>query len=465
MALSIAILSEFDGSGIERAQKEFKQLEGTGKKAGFVLKKAMLPATAALGALSVAAKKTVNAASDLGESVNAVNVTFGEAADDVLKLGQNAAKTVGLSKRAFNGLAIQFSSFAYKIAGDGGDVTEVLQKITTRAADFASVMNIDVADAAAKFQSGLAGEAEPLKQFGIDISDASIKAYALANNIGDGTGQLTEQEKVLARYGSIMEQTEKTSGDFLNTSDSLANSQRTLEASLEDTQAAIGTALLPVVEAVLPYLQDLADWASENPDKFHTIAGAIAAIAGSVVLLNGAMKASIFMKATGAFGPLSVLVAAFAAAYTTIESYRVKVNAQYNSWVGMLEGVINTAVRTVNPIIDVLNKVSPGKPFARLGLVNIPRLDTRLESQKGAGFAALDQIPALADGGIVTGPTLALIGEAGPEAVVPLDRMGSMGGGDVNIYVQGADPNAVVDALKRYMRTSGGSVPIRVSGL
>jgi hypothetical protein len=244
----------------------------------------------------------------------------------------------------------------------------------------------------------------------------------------------------------------------------LANSQRTLEASLEDTQAAIGTALLPVVEAVLPYLQDFADWSSENPDKFHTIAGAIAAIAGSVVLLNGAMKASIFMKATGAFGPLSVLVAAFAAAYTTIESYRVKVNAQYNSWVGMLEGVINTAVRTVNPIIDVLNKVSPGNPFARLGLVNIPRLDTRLESQKGAGFAALN-IPAMADGGIIRhspGGTLALIGEGGrDEAVIPLDRMGGMGGG-INITVNAglvSSPDQVgqqiIEAIQKAQRRSG----------
>jgi hypothetical protein len=466
MALSIAILSEFNGDGIQRARKEFEQLEGVGAKAGFALKKAMLPATAALGALAAAAGKTVNAASDLGESVNAVNVTFGEAADDVLKLGQNAAKTVGLSKRAFNGLAVQFSSFAYKIAGDGGDVTEVLRKITTRAADFASVMNIDVADAAAKFQSGLAGEAEPLKQFGIDISDASIKAFALANNIGDASGELTEQEKVLARYGSIMEQTDKTSGDFLNTSDSLANSQRTLEASLEDTQAAIGTALLPVVEAVLPYLQDFADWASENPDKFHQIAAAIGAIAASVVLLNGAMKASIFFKATGALGGIGVLVAGFAAAYASIDSFRVSVNAQYNKWVGYIEGTINTLVRAFNPILDFLNLISPGKPFARLGLVNVPRLDTTPASQKGAGFDALDQIPMMADGGIIRhspGGTLALIGEGGrDEAVIPLDRAGGMGGNNVTINVNGGDPNAVVDALRRYMQLNG-SVPIRVS--
>jgi hypothetical protein len=72
----------------------------------------------------------------------------------------------------------------------------------------------------------------------------------------------------------------------------------------------------------------------------------------------------------------------------------------------------------------------------------------------------------LAEGGIVTGPTLAMIGEGrGPEAVIPLDRMGEfgMGGGtNVTINVTGADPNAVVDALRTYMFRNG-TVPIRVS--
>jgi hypothetical protein len=58
-------------------------------------------------------------------------------------------------------------------------------------------------------------------------------------------------------------------------------------------------------------------------------------------------------------------------------------------------------------------------------------------------------------------PTLALVGEAGPEAVVPLDRMGQMGG-NVTINVNGGDPNAVVDALRRYMRING-AVPITVA--
>jgi SLT domain-containing protein len=74
----------------------------------------------------------------------------------------------------------------------------------------------------------------------------------------------------------------------------------------------------------------------------------------------------------------------------------------------------------------------------------------------------------LAQGGIVTSPTLALIGEGnGPEAVIPLNRMGEFGmggGGNVTIHVNGGDPNAVVNALRTYMRQNG-SVPIRVSNI
>jgi hypothetical protein len=71
-------------------------------------------------------------------------------------------------------------------------------------------------------------------------------------------------------------------------------------------------------------------------------------------------------------------------------------------------------------------------------------------------------IPKMANGGIVTGPTLALIGEAGPEAVVPLSQMGNMGnGGGVTINVTGGLSTSaeigqsVVNALRAYSRTAG----------
>ena len=88
----------------------------------------------------------------------------------------------------------------------------------------------------------------------------------------------------------------------------------------------------------------------------------------------------------------------------------------------------------------------------------------------GIDWASLVNVGGLATlgtGGIVTGPQLALIGEKGPEAVIPLtgpNAGGGMGGNTVNINVNGGDPNAVVDALRTYMRQNG-SVPIKVSNI
>jgi hypothetical protein len=81
----------------------------------------------------------------------------------------------------------------------------------------------------------------------------------------------------------------------------------------------------------------------------------------------------------------------------------------------------------------------------------------------GKGFDVPD-IPMLANGGIVSQATLAVVGESGPEAVIPLDRMGEFGGGggNVTIHVNGGDPQAVVDALTRWYRQNG-PLPVKVA--
>jgi hypothetical protein len=84
----------------------------------------------------------------------------------------------------------------------------------------------------------------------------------------------------------------------------------------------------------------------------------------------------------------------------------------------------------------------------------------------GSGFDVPD-IPMLAQGGIVTGPQLAMIGESGPEAVIPLSKLGSMGfggGGNITVNVNGGDPNSIVRALQQYVRQSG-PVPVNTRAM
>jgi phage-related minor tail protein len=78
----------------------------------------------------------------------------------------------------------------------------------------------------------------------------------------------------------------------------------------------------------------------------------------------------------------------------------------------------------------------------------------------GAVGGLIGKLPRLADGGIVTSPTLALIGEAGPEAVIPLSR-GGMGAGGITVNVMGGLSTsaeigqAVVNAIRAYNRSAG----------
>ncbi len=293
MATDVAVLiarleadvKDFD-KDLKKASKRLGKLEDSTKKTGKAtdtMKGSMaglgkMMGVVFAGAAAAAAfkffKGAVDASSDLNESINAVNVVFEESAEGVKKLGENAADSMGLANSEFNTLAVSFSSFVEKIVGPGGDVVKTLEDLTTRAADFASVMNIDVAEAATIFRSGLAGETEPLRKFGLDLSAAAVTAEALAVGLAETSSELTEQDKILARYNLLMRQTKKTQGDFKNTADDFANAMRILSAKIEDVKAKIGDALIPVLEEFIPLISDFVDFIAEAAIAFGVFTGA-----------------------------------------------------------------------------------------------------------------------------------------------------------------------------------------------
>ena len=288
------------------AAKSLKNIEGSVTKTGKAFSNFAKIAAGAFALNKVVdfGRDSVRAFSDLNESVNAVEVTFGKAAGGIKSLGEQAAESVGLSNAEFNSLAVGFSAFADKIAeAAGGDVVSVMETLTGRIADFASVMNLDVGEAAEKFRSGLAGETEPLRKFGIDVSAAAVNIKALELGLGDTSGKLSEQDKILARYNLIMDQTNKTAGDFAATSDDLANSMRILQAKIEDTKAVVGESLAPAIEGVLPIIEATAEAVGVLGIEFGILIGnvdeAVGTLrqyeiqtgqsAGSAVLLGGAL--------------------------------------------------------------------------------------------------------------------------------------------------------------------------------
>ena len=235
-----------------------------------------------------------------------------------------------------------------------------------------------------------------------------------------------------------------------------------LGVAMGETKESIGSALLPVIEAILPVVEKFAKWAQDNPTAFMIIAGAIGAIALSIMAINFAMALNPFTAI--AMGVIA-LIALIIGAYKRFESFRNIVDAVFGAikwW------VTNVTIPIVESLLGVFKTVfnGIGKIWnSTVGKIKFTIPDW-VPGVGGKGFDMPD-IPMLAKGGIVTSPTLALIGEGrGPEAVIPLNRMSEFtggGGNNVNIHVNGADPQAVVDALRTYMFRNG-SVPIRIAG-
>ena len=306
MAIRIPILTSFDPKGLKQANASFAQLQGSIGSLG----RNFAVAGVAIGAVGAGLARTVQTASSYAESVNAVNVAFGKSAQGIIDFGKTAATTLGVSQVDFNNAAVRFSAFAERIVGSGGDASKFIAEISTRASDFASVFNIDVSEALQVFQSGLAGEAEPLKRFGVNLLDTEVKAYAVRTSLIKQGETMTEQEKVIARYGLLMESTAKTSGDFANTSDGLANQMRILKAEVSNTQIEIGNQLLPVMAELLPVVRDLVkdlgtqlvaavkavDWKALTTDLMNTArffienATAIAQVTVAIFAINTAYK-------------------------------------------------------------------------------------------------------------------------------------------------------------------------------
>lgn len=341
---SLGIIPTFDKFGRELEQGSAKHLaaagtsggtkfgdaagKSAGSRFGSIFKtaaKAALIGVAGAGALAVKfGADAVSAASDLEESSNKLDQVFGKSSGTIVDFAENAAKQLGQTNLEARNAAATFGIFGKAANLQGKSLTRFAGGMTALASDMASFHNTSPEEAIEALGSGLRGEAEPLRKYGILLDDAALKAEALAlgllkpvkdqakiqaynvkilegqkkyneavkehgaeslealkaeASLGTAREQLrkategsipalTQEQKILAARSAIVKQSSDVVGDFARTSGGLANQQRILKARLEDTKAEIGASLLPVVTDVVSYLNDkgvpaferFADW-------------------------------------------------------------------------------------------------------------------------------------------------------------------------------------------------------------
>ena len=188
---------------------------------------------------------------------------------------------------------------------------EMIEGITERVYDMAAMYNTDVATAFDKFTSGLTGSSMPLREFGIIITETAVKQHAWAEGIAQQGKELTEQEKVMARYSLIMKQSAQTQGQWTREADEGSGQTKILMERIDTLTKKIGAALLPIFEKVLGVVAKVVEWFSKLDEGSLLLATGILGIAaalGPMLTLFAQIKQIQMAGAlTQMLGPVSAL--------------------------------------------------------------------------------------------------------------------------------------------------------------
>ena len=363
------------------------------------------------------------------------------------------------------------------------------QKLTNLAMEIATAKHLDVTNVANALAKAHDGNMGALKRLGVTLDETTIKN----KDFGAATKELSDTFK-----GSLAADAETAAGKMIR-----------IQNAMNEAKESIGYAFLPALKSLADMFKTIAPFITDHADLIGKVLMVVIGLSAAIVVVNGAIKA--WEAATKAFtavqtalnvvlnmNPIGLviiaivaLVAALVLAYNHSETFRNIVKAAFEEVKTTVGEVIDffkgalaigekamdsfqSAAKAVTSFVGTLFKVMAGLIKAEInGVISVVNLAIRgLNSINvsipdwvpligGKSFGVnLPQIPMLANGGIVNRPTLAMIGEAGPEAVVPLSK-GFGGGMTINVTVQGSVTSerdlavTIRDGIAQLMRRRG----------
>ena len=243
-------------------------------------------------------RNAIDISSDLTEVENVVRTTFGNMEYKVNDFVQNSIQQFGMSELSVKQYASTFQAMgtAMDVGGkqienanrflngatDGyiglsDSMSDVSLNLTKLTADMASFYDKDQADVAKDLQSVFTGMVVPLRKYGLDLTQATLKEWAMKNGMDADIKSMTQSEKAMLRYQYVLANTTAAQGDFARTADSWANQVRILKQNFQQLGGIIGGAL---INAFKPFLRTL-NFVMQKVISFATtVTNALGAIFG-----------------------------------------------------------------------------------------------------------------------------------------------------------------------------------------
>lgn len=307
-------LGDFD-RGTRHIEGTFGRLSSIARDLGEAFNRFGQRMTVGITAPMVAlAGYTVNAASDLKELQSAFDYTFGSSAQTMNRWADQTGNAMGRATSEMKAGALAMGQLFKQAAPTEAAAARLSQRFAVLAQDAASFFNeSSYEEALGKIRSGLVGESEPLRAYGVFLTEAAVKAKALEMGLVRAGQELSEQNKIMARSVLITEGLADATGDVERTAGSFANRVRALKGNLTELAQELGERFLPYAEMFVSWAQGAADWISRLPKPIKDIAvgfGAFAAALGPVSLALSAIAVTILPLFLARLGPVFFMLSA-----------------------------------------------------------------------------------------------------------------------------------------------------------
>lgn len=280
--------SNLDGisKGAENSSGSLKKLGATIGISSSIMSSLIGVAKQCASSIADFAKDSISAASDFDENMNKTLAVFGDAGQRFIDMSGSMASAMGLSKNQYLESVSLFGAIGKAMNIPNDQLMTMSENLTGLAADLGSFYNKSTEQAMTALKGALTGETEALKEFGIVANETTMDAFVKEQ--GKSWASMTAGEKAMSRYQYIMQQTGFIQGDFARTSDGLANSQKELEANMENLKVAIGTGLVPVFADITT---KVAEFVSAITMSDEQIAQASQNTQGKIDEVNGKLQA------------------------------------------------------------------------------------------------------------------------------------------------------------------------------
>jgi len=301
--------------------------------------------------LAVAGGAAVKFASDFQESMNKVDVAFGESKQEVKDFAKTTLKQFGIAEGSALDMAALFGDMATSMGLNQSAASNMSTSLVGLAGDLASFKNIGIDQATTALAGVFTGETESLKRLGIVMTQTNLESFAMERGMNANIKTMTQAQKVALRYKFIMESTSNAQGDFGRTSGGAANQMRIFQESLKELSAKFGQVILPVFTKLVSFanglLQKFAEL-SPSTKKLIVVFAGIAAALGPVLYILGTlmtMAPAIGTALSVMMGPIGLIVAGLTAISVVI----------YKNWAGIKSALVKIG----NYFIELYNNSLP----------------------------------------------------------------------------------------------------------